>query len=397
MITNKIRNQRLRVNIQHNNNSGSAGIYLHIPFCKTKCTYCDFYMLTNESQIDKFVEAICAESALRKDEIQEEEVKTIYFGGGTPSRLSTNHFKKIFEALYLNYKIDSKAEITVEANPDDLSDEYLKTLSQLPVNRLSIGIQSFNDEELKFLSRRHSAQQAISSVKTAQSHGFNNISVDLMYGLPDQTEEIWKDNLEQMTNLGVQHLSAYHLIYEEKTRMYNMLKTGKIKPVDEELSTTMFSMLIDWMKRHDFIQYEISAFGKEGYFSQHNTSYWKNRKYLGLGPAAHSYNGYDRSWNISSLHRYIKGVESGNLEREAEHLSINEKYNEFILTGLRTMWGIDLSDMINIFGEDMYNYCIENAQPYINAGKLIIQENTLKLTQKGIFISDGIMSDLMRV
>lgn len=396
MITNKIRNQRIRVDIQHNNNSGSAGIYLHIPFCKTRCTYCDFYTLTNESQIDKFVESICTEAALRKDEIQE-EVKTVYFGGGTPSRLSINHFKKIFEALYLNYRIDSKAEITVEANPDDLSDGYLKTLSQLPVNRLSIGIQSFNDEELKFLSRRHSSQQAISSVKTAQSLGFNNISVDLMYGLPDQTEEIWRDNLEQMTNLGVQHLSAYHLIYEEKTRMYNMLKAGKIKPVDEELSTTMFSMLIDWMTSHNFIQYEISAFGKEGYFSQHNTSYWKNKKYLGLGPAAHSYNGFNRSWNIASLHRYIKGVEAGNLEREAENLSINERYNEFILTGLRTMWGVDLSDMINMFGEEIYNYCVEIAQAYINDGKLIIQENTLKLTQKGVFISDGIMSDLMRV
>lgn len=384
------------MNINNNFTKGSAGIYLHIPFCKTRCTYCDFYTLTNESQIDKFVEAISVEAALRKNEIQE-EVKTIYFGGGTPSRLNINHFEKIFESLYNNYSIDSKAEITVEANPDDLSDEYLETLSKLPVNRLSIGIQSFNDYELKFLSRRHSSQQAIDSVRIAQKHGFSNISVDLMYGLPDQTDEIWRENLQKVTSLDVQHLSAYHLIYEEKTRMYSMLKAGKIKPVDEELSTTMFSMLIDWMTSHNFIQYEISAFGKEGFFSQHNTSYWKNRKYLGLGPAAHSYDGYDRSWNISSLNRYIKGVESGILEREAEHLSINEKYNEFILTGLRTMWGVNLSDMINLFGEDIYTYCIQNAQQYINAGKLTIQENSLKLTRDGIFISDGIMSDLMRV
>lgn len=384
------------MNINNNFTKGSVGIYLHIPFCKTRCTYCDFYTLTNESQIDKFVEAISVEAALRKNEIQE-EVKTIYFGGGTPSRLNINHFEKIFESLYNNYSIDSKAEITVEANPDDLSDEYLETLSKLPVNRLSIGIQSFNDYELKFLSRRHSSQQAIDSVRIAQKHGFSNISVDLMYGLPDQTDEIWRENLQKVTSLDVQHLSAYHLIYEEKTRMYSMLKAGKIKPVDEELSTTMFSMLIDWMTSHNFIQYEISAFGKEGFFSQHNTSYWKNRKYLGLGPAAHSYDGYDRSWNISSLNRYIKGVESGILEREAEHLSINEKYNEFILTGLRTMWGVNLSDMINLFGEDIYTYCIQNAQQYINAGKLTIQENSLKLTRDGIFISDGIMSDLMRV
>ena len=384
------------MNIQHINKSNSAGIYLHIPFCKTRCTYCDFYTLTDESQIEKFVEAICIESALRKDEVQE-EIKTIYFGGGTPSRLSINQLERIFEVLYKNFKIDSDAEITVEANPDDLSDYYIKTLSKLPVNRLSIGIQSFNNKELEFLSRRHSSQQAIDSVKIAQAHGFNNISIDLMYGLPDQTEEIWRDNLKHVTDLGVQHLSAYHLIYEEKTRMYSMLKAGKIKPVDEDLSTTMFSMLIDWMTSHNFIQYEISAFGKEGHFSQHNTSYWKNRKYLGLGPAAHSYNGYERSWNISSLSRYMKGVESGNLERETEHLNLKQKYNEFILTGLRTMWGIDLSDMNKMFGEELYNYCLENAQQYINANKLIIHENTLMLTRNGIFISDGIMSDLMMV
>ena len=179
--------------------------------------------------------------------------------------------------------------------------------------------------------------------------------------------------------------------------MYSMLKAGKIKPVDEDLSTTMFSMLIDWMTSHNFIQYEISAFGKEGHFSQHNTSYWKNRKYLGLGPAAHSYKGYERSGNISSLSRYMKGVESGNLERETEHLNRKQKYNEFILTGLRTMWGIDLSDMNKMFGEELYNYCLENAQQYINANKLIIHENTLMLTRNGIFISDGIMSDLMMV
>ena len=218
-----------------------------------------------------------------------------------------------------------------------------------------------------------------------------------MYGLPNQTKEIWSENLKKTTDLGIQHLSAYHLIYEEKTKMYNMLKAGSIKPIEEELSTEMFSMLIDWMKRHDFIQYEISAFGIEGHFSQHNTSYWKNRKYVGLGPAAHSYDGYDRSWNIASLIRYIKGVETGKLERQAEHLSLNEKYNEFILTGLRTMWGINLNEMKTMFNDKLYNYCMENSQRYINTGKLSIQDDTMKLTREGIFISDGIMSDLMMV
>ena len=384
------------MNINQLNNSKSAGIYLHIPFCKTRCTYCDFYTLTNEKQIGNFVNAICSEAALRSVETRE-NIKTIYFGGGTPSRLNNSQFEKIFESLFNNYSIDTAAEITVEANPDDLSEEYIKRLSELPVNRISIGIQSFNDDELKFLSRRHTSKQAINSVKLLQKHGFDNISVDLMYGLPDQTIDIWKNNLKQVAELGIQHLSAYHLIYEEKTKMYNMLKAGKIKPVDEELSTEMFSILIDWMTSHGYTQYEISAFGKEGYFSQHNTSYWKNRKYIGLGPAAHSYDGFDRSWNIASLIRYIKGVETGNLERQAEHLSINEKYNEFILTGLRTMWGVDLKEMKSMFGEELYNYCIENSQSYINIGKLTIQEDILKLTRDGIFISDGIMSDLMRV
>lgn len=377
-------------------NSNSAGIYLHIPFCKTRCTYCDFYTLTNETQIDNFVDAICSEAAIRSVDTKE-NIKTIYFGGGTPSRLNKNQFEKIFEALYNNYTIDPEAEITVEANPDDLSEDYIKRLSELSVNRLSIGIQSFNDKELVFLSRRHTSQQAVNSVNLAQRYGFNNISVDLMYGLPNQTKEIWSENLKKTTDLGIQHLSAYHLIYEEKTKMYNMLKAGSIKPIEEELSTEMFSMLIDWMKRHGFIQYEISAFGIEGHFSQHNTSYWKNRKYVGLGPAAHSYDGYDRSWNIASLIRYIKGVETGKLERQAEHLSLNEKYNEFILTGLRTMWGINLNEMKTMFNDKLYNYCMENSQRYINTGKLSIQDDTMKLTREGIFISDGIMSDLMMV
>ena len=377
-------------------NSNSAGIYLHIPFCKTRCTYCDFYTLTNETQIDNFVDAICSEAAIRSVDTKE-NIKTIYFGGGTPSRLNKNQFEKIFEALYNNYTIDPEAEITVEANPDDLSEDYIKRLSELYVNRLSIGIQSFNDKELVFLSRRHTSQQAVNSVNLAQRYGFNNISVDLMYGLPNQTKEIWSENLKKTTDLGIQHLSAYHLIYEEKTKMYNMLKAGSIKPIEEELSTEMFSMLIDWMKRHGFIQYEISAFGIEGHFSQHNTSYWKNRKYVGLGPAAHSYDGYDRSWNIASLIRYIKGVETGKLERQAEHLSLNEKYNEFILTGLRTMWGINLNEMKTMFNDKLYNYCMENSQRYINTGKLSIQDDTMKLTREGIFISDGIMSDLMMV
>ncbi|MEA4916107.1 radical SAM family heme chaperone HemW [Proteiniphilum sp.] len=371
-----------------------AGIYIHIPFCKTRCTYCDFYTGTNETQMDAFVDALCTEAGIRKDEIPE-RVETIYFGGGTPSRLRQEHLEKIFDTLHNHFSIAPDAEITVEANPDDLSEEYVDMLSGLPINRLSIGIQSFDDRELKFLSRRHSARQAIDAVKRCQQHGFGNISIDLMYGLPQQTEEIWQQNLDQAIALNVSHISSYHLIYEEKTRMYSLLQAGRITPVGEEVSTTMFAMLINRLTSHSYIHYEISAFAREGYFSRHNSSYWKNRRYLGLGPAAHSFDGDNRSRNIPSLIRYIKGVESGTLNRETEHLNTSEKYNEMILTGLRTMWGLDLAELSTRFGDKYHRYCMQNAQKYLDGDLLKIEEGILILTRDGIFISDGIMSDLM--
>lgn len=379
-----------------------AGIYIHIPYCKSRCTYCDFYTVINETHMDAFVEALCKEIELRKKEVSE-SVQTIYFGGGTPSRLNPEHFSAIFETLYRHYTVEPTAEITVEANPDDLSEEYISLLAQQPINRLSMGIQSFNDEELKFLSRRHTAQQAVDAVKRSQDKGLYNISIDLMYGLPKQTKEVWQQNLHQATELGVPHLSAYHLIYEEKTRMYSLLQAGKIQPVSEETSTAMFAMLIDWMTQHGFIHYEISAFGKEGYFSRHNSSYWKNEKYVGLGPAAHSFDGDSRSWNIASISKYIEGIKKGIPLRESEQLSETDKYNEFILTGLRTMWGMDMAELKARFGEELYRYCLINAQGYINEKLLEINEDKvshtdkLTLTRKGIFISDGIMSDLMWV
>jgi len=270
-------------------------------------------------------------------------------------------------------------------------------LAQQPVNRLSVGIQSFNDEELKFLSRRHTARQAIDAVKMCQQQGFRNISIDLMYGLPGQTLDKWEKNLDQAIALDIQHISAYHLIYEEKTRMHSLLKAGKIKPVDEEVSTAMFGLLIDRLTAEGFIHYEISAFGKEGYFSRHNTAYWQNKKYLGLGPAAHSFDGDNRSWNVASLNRYLKSMESGLPERETEHLNQYEKYNEYILTGLRTMWGINLIELKERFGETLFQFCMENAKKYLDQGLITTEDQTMKLTRQGIFISDGIMSDLMWV
>lgn len=373
-----------------------AGIYLHIPFCKTRCTYCDFYMGTNESHIDAFVEALCVEATVRREE-SKEPIGTIYFGGGTPSRLQRNHFERIFETLYQHYPIEPDAEITVEANPDDLTEEYATMLAALPFNRLSIGIQSFDDKELQFLSRRHTAQEAIDAVKRCQQHGFENISIDLIYGLPDQTIAIWQRNLEQALALDIQHISSYHLIYEERTRMHRLLQAGRITPVLEETSTRMFAMLIDRLTTAGFIPYEISAFGKEGLFSRHNSSYWKDVPYIGLGPSAHSYDGESRSWNVRSIVRYNKGAESGHFEREMELLSMEERYNEFILTGLRTMWGINLQELEKRFGKEFLDHCMRNVEPYLKR-ELVRQENDrLILTREGIFISDGIMSDLMWV
>ena len=373
-----------------------AGIYLHIPFCKTRCTYCDFYMGTNESHIDAFVEALCVEAVLRRDEAKE-PIGTIYFGGGTPSRLQEHHFERIFDTLYRHYPIVPDAEITVEANPDDLTEDYVTMLAALPFNRLSIGIQSFDNGELQFLCRRHNAQEAIDAVRRCQQHGFNNISIDLIYGLPGQSLTVWQRNLEQALALDIQHISSYHLIYEERTRMYRLLKAGKITPVMEETSTEMFAMLIDRLTADGFVHYEISAFGKEGLFSQHNCSYWKDVPYIGLGPSAHSYNGESRSWNVRSLLRYNKGAEGGHFEREVEQLSAQERYNEFILTGLRTMWGINLQELEKRFGVELLDYCMNNVQPYLNRGLVRQEGSKLILTREGFFISDGIMSDLMRV
>jgi oxygen-independent coproporphyrinogen-3 oxidase len=342
--------------------------------------------------MDAFVEALCAEARARQGEVGE-TVKTVYFGGGTPSRLRQEHLDRIFNTLQGLFSIDPEAEITLEANPDDLSESYVRMLSRLPVNRLSIGVQSFDDKELRFLHRRHSAQQAEEAVNRCKQHGFDNISVDLMYGLPQQTEDSWQRSLARVIALNPQHISAYHLIYEEKTRMYKLLQAGKIAAAEESLSLAMFARLIDSLTAHEYIHYEISAFGKEGYLSQHNSAYWKNAKYLGLGPAAHSFDGDNRSFNAAPLAGYVNGAP----HRKTERLSANERYNEAVLTGLRTVWGIDLADIKTRFGEEFHRYCLQNAQKHLDSHLLETKNNRLKLTRNGLFISDGIMSDLMWV
>ena len=370
-----------------------AGIYIHVPFCKKRCLYCDFFSNINMNKKSYYVEAVCRELLERKNYLKKDKIKTIYFGGGTPSQLDESDFNAIFDAIYSNYDITEVKEITLEANPDDINNDYINILKKFPFNRVSLGIQSFDDEDLKFLNRRHDAAKAVTTVESLQKAGFDNISIDLMYGLPGQTKEKWQKNLDIATSLNVPHVSSYHLIYEESTAMYKLLKQGKISQVDEDTSLEMFRMLISHLKANGFIHYEISNFAKDGYFSMHNSSYWKGVKYIGIGPSAHSYDGNTRSWNPSDMDSYI----SGNYTQETEELSNEEKYNDYILTSMRTMWGLDLNEVKDRFGNVMYEYCIKQAKPYIERMLISDKDNRLTITPEGIFISDSIMSDMMYV
>lgn len=374
-----------------------AGIYIHVPFCKTRCIYCDFYTRTDISSKRNYVLALCKEMVLRKDYLNGEKIETIYFGGGTPSQLNRDDFDQIFAEIFKNFEISEDAEITMEANPDDLNPRYLKTIESLPFNRLSMGVQSFNDDELRFLKRRHSAKQAKEAVLKAKSAGFKNISIDLMYGLPNQTLDIWHNNLNEAIQLDIQHISSYHLIYEQGTRLYRMFKLGDVKQVDEDLSVDMFSAMIDRLATAGFEHYEISNFAKDTLYSKHNSSYWQGIKYLGLGPAAHSYDGENRAWGIPSISKYVERIGNNELPIEIEYLNKNTRYNDFILTGMRTKWGVNLNDLEKLFGPIKKDYCLKNGSKYIDKGFVIYEDNVLKLTKTGIFISDGIMSDLMWV
>lgn len=372
-----------------------AGIYIHVPYCKTRCIYCDFFTQTNTGTKLDYVSAVCRELEFRHDYIKKEIVRTIYFGGGTPSLLSIADFEKIFYTINTIFEVSEDAEITLEANPDDLSAEYLEQLNRLAFNRISIGIQSFNDEELKFINRRHTAKEAMDAVKRAQVSGFENISIDLMYGLPNQSMEVWKKNLETAISLDVQHISSYHLIYEEGTKLYRLFRKGEVKEVEEDLSLDMFSTMIDSLTKVGYEHYEISNFARKGLYSKHNTSYWQGVKYLGVGPAAHSFDGVDRALNIASIPKYIAAIEEGKPILEVEVLDTSSRYNDYILTGLRTMWGVDLVKLEQEFGNEYLKFCLKNVEKYISLDDVMLEDSKLKLTRKGIFISDGIMSDLM--
>ena len=374
-----------------------AGLYIHIPFCAKRCLYCDFFSNTDMKFKEPYVSAVIREMQLRQEYIGEEPLDTIYFGGGTPSQLQQADFERIFKAIDCLFNISSCKEITLEANPDDMTPEYVASLRNLPFNRVSMGVQSFKEKDLHFLNRRHDREQALRAVGLCKENGIQNISIDLIYGLPGQTLEKWQENLDDAIHLEIPHISAYHLIYEEGTALYKLMEAGKVAPIEEELSVTLFSTLINRLAEAGYLHYEISNFARPGYFSQHNSSYWTGKKYIGIGPSAHSYDGESRQWNISSLPHYLEGIRTGIPNIEIEKLDSNTKYNDFIITGLRTMWGIRTANIREQFGEEKQAYLERQAATYLHQGLLIYENDTLTLSKEGIFISDGIMSDLLWV
>ena len=374
-----------------------AGIYIHIPFCKRRCIYCDFFSTTQSEKKSAYVRAVCRELEMRKDYLEGEDIETIYLGGGTPSQLFREELEEIFNHIYKVYPVREDAEITLEANPDDLTPEYVAMLRQLPINRISMGIQTFQEETLNLLHRRHTATQAIEAFRRCREAGFQNISIDLMYGLPGETLETWKEDLQQAIALRPEHISAYHLIYEEDTVLWKLREQHQVEEADEDLSVSLFSTLIEQLSEAGYQHYEISNFCLPGLHSRHNSSYWTGKKYLGCGPSAHSFNGVSRQWNVASLDDYLKGVEGGQLDYEVEELDLYTRYNDFVLTSIRTCWGMPLSTLRSDFGEEFYRYCLRMAKPHLDQGVLEKSEDVLKLTRKGIFVSDGIMSDLMWV
>lgn len=375
-----------------------AGIYLHIPFCKRRCIYCDFFSTTQSNLMPQYIDALCRELEIRKDYLEGEQIETIYWGGGTPSQLNEKLFEQVFHTIDANYQVSDEAEVTLEANPDDLTPAYIDMLRKLPFNRLSMGIQTFDDRTLKLLNRRHTTQQAIEAFENCRKAGFKNISIDLMYGLPGETTESWERDLQQAVRLNPEHISAYHLIYEEGTPLWTLREQHRVAEADEDLSLNLFTQLIHRLKENGYVHYEISNFCLPGFHSKHNSSYWTGKKYLGCGASAHSYNGSSRQWNVASLNKYIEGIsENNNSVSEKEVLDRYTRYNDFVITTLRTCWGMSLVRLKDDFGNELYDYCLRMAKPYLKQGTLSLSDNILRLTDKGIFISDGIMSDLLWV
>lgn len=374
-----------------------AGIYIHIPFCRKRCHYCDFFKTTDFSQKFRILAALRKELESRAPELASEEINTIYLGGGTPSVLMIDELKSLLDTIRLHYRVSSEAEITMEANPDDLSQATLTAIRQTGYNRLSMGVQSFAEADLKLMNRRHGVMQAIQSVKWAKKAGFTNLSIDLIYGLPNQTLEEWERNVRIAVELDVQHISAYNLTYHEGTVFYDQLKKGILKELPDELSLQQFELLIKILKEAGFEQYEISNFCKPGYYSRHNSSYWKSKKYLGIGPSAHSFDLNTRRWNVSSTGKYLQGVENNETYSETEVLTEQDCYNDCIITGLRTIWGISEELIQTEFSAPYSVHFQKMCDKYVHAGQLIRSSGIVRISPEGLFLSDRIMADFMVV
>jgi oxygen-independent coproporphyrinogen-3 oxidase len=372
-----------------------AGIYIHIPFCKKLCFYCDFYHVISTGDNSAIVNALVREASLRKDYIANETVSTIYLGGGTPSVLSVAELGTILDQLRICYNTDPDCELTVELNPDDVTPAYLEGLKKLNINRISIGVQSWRDADLKLLNRRHDSAQAERALRESLEAGFENISIDLIYGIPGMSLEEWGSILDFTFSFGIKHLSAYHLTFEAGTVFGKMLEKGLISEIDEEESVALFNLLIEKAEAAGFVHYEISNFGKPGYFSIHNSNYWKQVNYIGLGPSAHSFNGYSRQWNVRDLKGYIKSVSSGKRFYEQEDLGLKARFNEYVMTSLRTMWGIDLDYVERTFEKEGYDYVVNLAGKFKDYGLIKQEKKNLVLTNQGKIISDNIISEFM--
>jgi len=374
-----------------------AGIYIHIPFCKQRCTYCDFYTEVAPQFIPKFIDSLINEIALRQEYLQNEIINTIYFGGGTPSVLSVEQFSLIFNTIYSIFTVDVNVEITLEANPDDLTVEFLESLRILPFNRLSIGIQSFDDVDLKLINRRHTAIQAIEAVENAKKAGFDNISIDLIYGLPFQTFKSWENQLDVALNLNIQHISAYGLTYEVGTKLYKQRENKEIETVNDDTMNEMYLLLVNKTKESGFEAYEISNFARPNFRSRHNSAYWKQQPYIGVGPSAHSYNISSRQWNVSSISEYIDAIENGLTLFELEELTLNDKYNDYIMVSLRTAEGVDVNFIKKNFGSEYASFCLQNSQSFIDNNLITFIDSKFSLTTDGIMISNQIIMQLMKV
>ena len=371
-----------------------AGIYLHIPFCKQACNYCDFHFSTSMKMKVDFVKAIIQEIELRKDVFANKFISSIYFGGGTPSLLSKEELDMIFEKLYKSFTINADAEITLEANPDDLNFDKILQLKDTPINRLSIGVQSFRDEDLKYMNRTHTAIEALNSIKVAQDVGFQNITIDLIYGTPGMSNEDWKYNLRKSFALNLPHISSYALTVEEKTLLYYQILKKNIGPVDEQQSADQFKILMDEMLSYGYEQYEISNFCKDNSYSRHNSSYWKKNHYLGLGPSAHSYFGNSRLWNVSNNVKYIKALSASRLPLSKENLNTQDMYNEYVMTSLRTKWGCSLIEIEKYYSRSYLNYFKVQIKGHEINGYIIENKGVYTLSEKGKLIADRITSDL---